>query len=286
VRLVEIKAEIPAAAANEVDDRLLERGDGRWSLLEDAVGRRAWIVGIFADRAEALASWAELHPRLRARPLGTPVVRRLAPRNWRESYRAHFKAWSCGRLHWVPSWERGRFRRPPGHTVLWLDPGMAFGTGNHETTRLCCRRLVDLSRSKRKASVIDAGCGSGILALSAARLGYGAISGFDIDPEAVRVSRQNAARNRLAGRVKFRVADLARGLDRVRADVVLANIQSDILIRNAARLRGAVAPGGALVLSGILASEMDGVRAAFASGGRAEVRTMGEWASLTLFPRT
>ena len=73
-----------------------------------------------------------------------PDVRVLADGDWRDSYKVHFKAWQFGRLHWVPVWERENFTLPPGDEVLWLDPGMAFGTGNHETTRLCVERLAAL----------------------------------------------------------------------------------------------------------------------------------------------
>ena len=129
------------------------------------------------------------------------------------------QTWRFGRLHWVPIWEREAFRLPPGDAVLWLDPGLAFGTGNHETTRLCVERLVALAERREKAGeakagarVIDAGCGSGILALSAALLGFRDVRGFDNDPEAVRVSGENAALNGLADRVEFFVGDLVGGL--------------------------------------------------------------------------
>jgi len=285
--LTEIKAEISPATTDHVDGVLLELGDGRWSLLEDAIAKRAWIVGLFASRAEAILRWAELRLLLPGRPLAAAAVRPLPNRDWRDSYKAHFKAWRCGRLHWVPVWERVRFRRPPGHAVLWLDPGMAFGTGNHATTRLCCRRLVALARGDKNSRVVDAGCGSGILALSAARLGFRDVRGFDLDPEAVRVSRQNAARNRLADRVKFLTADLKKGLAGRPADIVLANIQADVLMRDAGVLTRAVAPGGALVLSGILAVELAAVRAAFARivpHWRPSSHTLGEWSDL-LFRR-
>jgi ribosomal protein L11 methyltransferase len=283
--LTEIRIEVPHGAADAADAVLLELGDGRWSVLEDAIARRAWIVGLFPAKAEALARWEALKPLLGIAPLGEAAARPLANRDWRNSYKAHFKAWTCGRLHWVPVWERARFRRPPGHAVLWLDPGMAFGTGNHETTRLCCRRLVALSRRPGKLRVIDAGCGSGILALSAARLGFGEITGFDIDPEAVRVSRENAVLNRMESRVKFLTADLEKGLRGRKAEVVLANIQADILMKNAALLVGAPAPGGVLVLSGILAVELAAVREVFAAaapGWRQASKKLGEWADVLL----
>ena len=287
--LIEIKSELSPDTAGAVEDVLLELGAQNWSVLEDAIAKRAWVVGIFADEAGARAAWAELHGKFSA---GEPELRVLADADWRDSYKAHFKAWQFGRLHWVPVWEREKYQLPAGDAVRWLDPGLAFGTGNHETTRLCVERLVafdpelEAKGGKRETvRVIDAGCGSGILALSAALLGFGDVTGFDNDPEAVRVSGENAALNGLTGRVNFFAGDLAGGLKGRSADILLANIQADVLMRFARELTGAVAPGGELVLSGILASELDQVRAAFAAvtpGWREATRVMGEWSCLAL----
>jgi ribosomal protein L11 methyltransferase len=286
--LFELKIEIAAADAAAADEALLERGWENWSVLEDAIAKRAWVVGLGDDEAALRAQWAELRG---VGVVGTrePVVRALADADWRDSYKAHFHAWRFGRLHWVPVWERGTFALPPGDAVLWLDPGLAFGTGNHETTRLCVERLVGIAESgNRKSdrlSVVDAGCGSGILALSAALLGFRDVRGFDNDPEAVRVSEENAALNGLAGRVEFFTGDLVTGLAGCAADIVLANIQADVLMRFARELVAAVAPGGTLVLSGILAPENAQVRAAFAAaapGWAIDARTLGEWSDVVL----
>ena len=282
--LVEISVEIPAAASDAVDEMLLELGEGGWSLLEDAIARRAWVVGIFANEAEAEARWAEVQPLLPA-GFSAPVRRPLADADWRDSYKAHFHAWKFGRLHWVPVWERPTFSLPPGDAVLWLDPGLAFGTGNHETTRLCVERLVALSAGGAGKRVVDAGCGSGILALSAALLGHQDVVGFDNDPEAVAVSRENAALNGLADRVRFFTGDLASGLAQQAADILMANIQADVLARGTGELTKAVAPGGELILSGILATELATVRDAFhlaAPDWRVQTRTLGEWSDLVL----
>ncbi len=295
--LFEIKTEIPVASAEAADTTLLEHGLENWSVLEDVMVKRAWLVGIFADEHEAAKAWAVVAPLLSAAgvvPMGEPGRRVLADAEWRDSYKAHFHAWQFGRLHWVPVWERETFVLPPGDAVLWLDPGMAFGTGNHETTRLCVERLVTLAAERAKGEgrgargsgrVIDAGCGSGILALSAALLGYGEVSGFDNDPEAVKVSEENAALNGLAGRVTFHLGDLVTGFARGPADVVLANILANVLIQYARELTAAVAPGGSLILSGILAAEVAQVRAAFAAivpDWKQESRTMGEWSDVVL----
>ena len=145
MNLVEIKVEIPAAAAEETENVLLELGLEGWSLLEDAIAKRAWIVGIFAESADAQTQWARLRALLPTAPMAEAELRPLADCDWRDSYKAHFKAWQFGRLHWVPIWERETFKLPAGDAVLWLDPGLAFGTGNHETTRLCVERLVGLA---------------------------------------------------------------------------------------------------------------------------------------------
>lgn len=282
--LIEVKAEIPAAAVEEADILLQELGVEGWSLLEDAIAKRAWVVGVFADEAAARSAWATLRPLLAV--VAEPAIRTLADQDWRDSYKAHFKAWRSGRLHWVPVWERDSYSLPPGDVALWLDPGLAFGTGNHETTRLCCERLVAFAAARgSRGRVVDAGCGSGILALSAALLGFKDIAGFDNDPEAVRVSQENAALNGMQGAAVFSVGDLETGLAGRQADLLMANIQADVLMRFAGRLVGAVAPRGVLVLSGILGTEVDRVRQAFSSaapGWTIEGRAMGEWCDLML----
>jgi len=288
MHLFEHKIEIAPAAVDAVDDILIELGVEGWSLLQDVIIGQAWIVGIFVSTDEARARWAELSPLLpvEAAP-AAPVERALGDQDWRDSYKAHFKAWRCGRLHWAPVWERGTHVLGAGETAIWLDPGLAFGTGNHETTRLCVERLVARAESHgTKGRVIDAGCGSGILALSAVRLGWAEVAGFDNDAEAVRVSEENAALNDLVGVVRFATADLVSGLPAcTQAEVVLANIQADVLMRFVPELVGAVAPGGLLVLSGILAHENEQVRGAFAPatvGWRVEHRVLGEWSDVAL----
>jgi ribosomal protein L11 methyltransferase len=290
--LYESKTEVPFESVDVIDDVLLELGVEGWSLLQDVIVRRAWLVGIFAEEAEAQSRWAELVPLLAAvgLNLGEPVVRLLPDQDWRDSYKAHFKASQFGRLHWVPVWEREKFQPGAGEVVIWLDPGLAFGTGNHETTRLCCERLVVLAEKAGAHiadwRVIDAGCGSGILALSAAKLGFKHVAGFDNDPEAVRVSEENAELNGLAGAVEFFTGDLVSGLAGGRqGEVVLANIQADVLMRFVSELTGAVAPGGTLVLSGILAIELEKVKAVFAAAVPSwtlESRVMGEWSDISL----
>lgn len=283
----EIKAEVPLEAAPFLEDLLGEREEQRLMVLEDKPSGRAWLTGYFDSADAARAAWRSLLDGGEGRLIAiVPEVRELPDADWKNSYKAHFKAWKFGRLNWVPIWERDTFKLPAGEEVLWLDPGMAFGTGNHETTRLCCERLAIFAEERgNTARVIDAGCGSGILALSAAKLGFRKLAGFDNDPEAIRVSEENAELNVLGGSVEFYVGDLVTGLAGRTADLVLANIQADVLMRFTNELCGAVAPGGQLVLSGILSGELDAVKAKFrteAKGWREESRVLGEWADLAL----
>lgn len=285
--MTEASRSISPATVDAMDEFLLELGDPRWMVMHDVITGEARLVGMFEAEGEAREAWQSLCAGYEGLlQLGEPTYRELGDRDWRDSYKAHFKPWSFGRLHWVPVWERANYAVPPGEVVIWLDPGLAFGTGNHETTRLCCERLVALAEKMPSSTqVIDAGCGSGILALSAVRLGFREVVGFDNDAEAVRVSEENASLNDLTGRVDFFVGDLISGLKGRRAGIVLANIQADVLMRFARELLETVEPGGSLVLSGILARELETVRATFAALATdwdIESRVLGEWSDLLL----
>ena len=289
----ELRVEVAPEGVAALEELLAEAEEQQLMVLEDKPSGRAWLAGYFQTEAAARAAgnlWlARIEPDwIRAKP----KVEELPDRNWRESYREHFHAWRFGRLNWVPEWERNNFHVPEGEAVIWLDPGMAFGTGNHETTRLCVERLmnfdsrqVNAGKSREHLRVIDAGCGSGILALSAARLGYGRVTAFDHDPEAISVCMDNARRNDLAGGVEFFAGDLATALAGRQAELVLANIQSDVLMRFADELLAAATAGGELVLSGILRQELPHVDEIFGQKAPAwprESRRLGEWVSLVL----
>ncbi|MBL8343257.1 MAG: 50S ribosomal protein L11 methyltransferase [Rubrivivax sp.] len=160
----------------------------------------------------------------------------------------------------VPSWHE-----PPAgaEVVLRLDPGLAFGTGTHATTRMCLRWLARhaAAAAQRWSSVLDYGCGSGILAIAAARLGAGAVHAVDIDPAAVRATLDNAARNGVVLHVGL---PDAAGVAAGRHALVLANILATPLKLLAPVLAGHLAPGGRLVMAGILERQADELRAAYA----------------------
>jgi ribosomal protein L11 methyltransferase len=155
----------------------------------------------------------------------------------------------------VPSWHQ-----PPAGAdkVIRLDPGLAFGTGTHPTTRMCLRWIARHEAAVRGARVLDYGCGSGILAIGAALHGAAAVDAVDIDPAAVEATRYNAGENAVA--LRAGLAELAQG----HYGVVLANILATPLKLLAPLLCGHLAPGGRLVLAGILERQADELRAAYA----------------------
>jgi ribosomal protein L11 methyltransferase len=235
-----------------------------------------------ADRA--VAEVAEALGHLQAfglRPIGELRTRIVQEADWADAWKAYFPVMRIGRRLVIrPTWRR--HRRGPDDVVLALDPGMAFGTGLHPTTRLC---LAALERVADRglvtgARVLDVGCGSGILAIAAARLGAASVLGVDTDPIAVEATAANAARNRLARRIAARAGSLPTGESPF--DVVLANLIAGVLVALAHELAAEVRPGGVLVASGIYVDRETEVRDAFAAVGL-EVRDRsaeGDWVAL------
>lgn len=207
-------------------------------------------------------------------------VGEIADEDWKLAYRRHFKTENVGRrLVTVPAWEKV----PEGDRVpIVLDPGMAFGTGKHETTRACLEYIDELAPVD---SFLDMGCGSGILSIAAAKLGCRAVTGFDVDSEAVEASRENAAANGVA--VTFFKYGLGANVKRDlgTADLVVANILGPLLIRFADEI--APCASRHLVISGILTTLYPDVLAAYAARGFEEVsrKTLGEWTTGLLMRR-
>jgi ribosomal protein L11 methyltransferase len=171
----------------------------------------------------------------------------------------------------VPSWHEAP---DPQGLILELDPGLAFGTGSHPTTRLCMEWLE--AHVGAGMSVLDYGCGSGILAMVAQKMGAAKVQGVDIDPQAIESASANAARNHCV--IDYYLPDAFSG---GRFDVVVANILSGPLTQMAPMLAARVAPGGALVLSGVLANQADTVIAAYAPFIALEVwRELEGWVAL------
>ena len=205
-----------------------------------------------------------------------PVTGSIPDEDWKFSYRKHFKVEVISpRLVVRPPWES--VAPAPGQKVLTLDPGIAFGTGQHPTTRACLDAIDALAAKDAGRTFLDVGCGSGILAIAAALEGFREVRGFDNDPDAVRNANENAAANGLGA--LFFEGDLSAPDVTAPADVVAANVLAPVLVRFAREVGAFVNPGGRLILSGILDEQYEEVRAAYAALGFAEVsnRLIGEW---------
>jgi ribosomal protein L11 methyltransferase len=253
--------ELGAAGVEQRDGTTLARG---------APGA-VTLVASFEHEQEARAACGELSPEW------SPRVEEVVGDAWRDEWKKYFEPFVvCPGVVVRPPW---REHSPePGQRVVVLEPGRAFGTGLHETTSLVAEVLAGTPLAG--ATVLDVGCGSGILALVALALGARIARAIDVDPEAVAVARENAQRNGMSDRLRadeMPVEQVAGNFD-----VVLANIEARTLVDLAPAILSRVAPGGLLVLSGILApavapAQLPDIERAYAATKGPEVASKGEW---------
>lgn len=277
-RWVEISVEAEHAAVDDLA-ALLGRYCQGGAVVEDRPpkiarhpSRRAIVKGFLPASDEETRQKLEIALLLLSRnsPVSEPRIRVLEPEDWAESWKAYFPPRRVGeRLVIVPTWHS--YDPRPGEQIIHLDPGMAFGTGLHPTTRLC---LLALQRLLTPAArVLDVGTGSGILAIGAAHLGAVEVHAIDIDPVAVEVARENVILNGVEDIVQVARATLGAYAGQVpRHDgsgyhLVLANILAEIIAEMAADLAATLAPDGHLVASGIIADKADLVLAALEPAG-------------------
>lgn len=276
MRWVELAFSLPAGDAELFCDRLVEAGAAgveerdASTFAKPPPGQVTLVVWVAPEEADGFLA------RVAQAGAAPPALRRDRDEDeWRDAWKQHFKPRRVGRFVLVPSWER--YAPAADEIVLDLDPGRAFGTGGHASTRLCLEALSDPALPP-PGRVLDVGCGSGVLAIAALkRWPEAGGAGVDIDPDALEVSRENAARNQVAGRLHFSTAAV-EAVDGT-FDLVLANIQAEVLIPLAAALARRLAPSGRLYLSGILASAAAPVAAAYRAAGLAPAgeRDEDEW---------
>ena len=212
-----------------------------------------------ASRQDAEALIASLAGHLAA----PPRYERIEDQAWEHTWRDDFAPTRFGERLWVcPRGERPA-DEPPDQVIVELDPGLAFGTGHHATTALCLKWLDGAALTGTR--LIDYGCGSGILAIAALKLGAAQALAVDHDPQALEATQANASENGVADQLRCLAAeDMPSGLPEERADYLVANILADPLIELAPRLAALVRPGGALALSGLLHDQVGSVAAAYA----------------------
>jgi ribosomal protein L11 methyltransferase len=209
--------------------------------------------------------------------VGELQERALEETEWRDAYKRHLKSLTIGdSLMVVPSWDEPT--DVGSRQVIRLDPGLAFGTGHHPTTRMCLKLVEELVQPG--ASVLDVGCGSGILSIAAAKLGADSVLGFDVEADAVMAAGRNIVENKVEA-----VATVVEGTFQTGAgqyDLVLANISAKVIIANAEHFASAAKPTGAIVFSGVLEERGDEVTAALVAVGLKvnEIRQEGDWLAI------
>lgn len=298
------RVETSTAVAEFVDESAVLEADDACTVWIDADRDFARIEYFCATEGEARHRLEALEAVVRGHFPSAPWSASATPlpyENWAETWKRFFHAEQVSPRLWIkPSWET--CSPAPGEWVIAIDPGMSFGTGQHGTTRGCLRIMDAIAGNRPGLSLLDVGCGSGILAIAAARLGFNGITAVDNDPDAVRIARENAALNGVAHAIRFSIGDLSAADDPTPAhsrsapaslpvaDVVVANILASVLTAHAATLSSRVAatPSAALVLSGILNPQANGVISAFTAEGF-ELRQsleLGEWTTLWMQHRT
>ncbi len=249
--LLELGA-LSISLADAKDEPLYEPLPGHTPVWQDSI-----VTGMFDNKHTPEQLYHDLSSRLPSHLVSSIRQSQLEDQDWVQAYRDHYFPIQCGEKLWiVPSWHEA----PDPHVVnIELDPGLAFGTGGHPTTALCLAWIAENNIYDK--TVIDYGCGSGILAIAACKFGAGKILGVDIDPQAIDASRQNAERNNI-DEAHFALS-LPKQMDRSPVDLLIANILSGPLVQLSSGLAELVKPGGKILLSGILREQANEIQLAY-----------------------
>jgi len=209
---------------------------------------------------------------------GTVGYSEVDEEDWATAWKKYYKPFKISKSVVIkPSWEE--YESMPGEIIVEMDPGMAFGTGTHETTRLCSQLLEEYVA--KGSTVIDVGCGTGILSIIAVKLGAGRVTAIDIDEVAVRVAKENCAINGVLDKIEVKKGVLA-DLEAQKADIIVANIIADVIIDISPLVPTYLADGGVLITSGIIRERKDDVIKAYTnlSFEFVSMQEMGEWVAI------
>ena len=251
------------------DEPMLEPAPG-----ETPLWQATRITGLFDGDTDADSLRSTINQTLATDVSRHFVLERLADQDWERAWMDQFHPMQFGRRLWIrPS---GNTITQPDAVIVDLDPGLAFGTGTHPTTALCLHWLDGQDLHGR--TVIDFGCGSGVLGIAALKLGAARVVAVDHDPQAVLATRDNAARNAVDDRIEVLHSD---GFADHNADLVMANILANVLITLAPKIQRLVKPGGTLVMSGVLQAQADDVMRAYADSlDFRAIQTQDDWVLL------
>jgi len=283
------------AVGTSIEDRYdvtsSKKSDGMWDMIDEEIlakmSEDVLVKAYFKNDAsaqETLLLVGEKLRELKRFDMGFDIGslelenQNVQEQDWAENWKKYYKPFRAGeKLVIKPSWEA--YEAQEGDLVLELDPGMAFGTGTHETTYMCMEQLEKYVTPGCKA--IDVGCGSGILALAAAKLGANDVLAIDLDQLAVKASIENAQKNQLTDIVRVKHGDLLENSDE-KADVIVANIIADVICYLCGPVKKHLLSGGTFICSGIIREREEDVQHALAAAGYTVVNRMakGSWVCL------
>lgn len=287
--MLKVECKLDRSKIRIVENILYEISPTNWVIITNRNTKESKLQGSFIDKNVATEEINKLQ-NLLGENLPISSETNLED-DWKEAYKLHFKPWHYKNFKFVPSWEKEITDVESSNLIISIDPGMAFGTGTHETTRLCLEFLIDQYSFQRevssKSSLIDIGCGSGILAITAAKLGFKKILGIDNDYDAIENALLNSKKNCLSDSITFKQIELAK-VTNSHYQCVIANIQADVLLLNSSVIINLLRyQNSSLILSGILNYEVEHVIKAYqkdltSHGLNCKVveKSLGEWSAL------
>lgn len=270
------------------DIKALYNSDIVWDYIDDKIldntDERVFVKGIIGEECKdeilrGLNDKIEFMRQNSPFNLGSceMAIRQIDDEDWKNEWKKFYKPIVTSSVTVVPKWIK--YNGKPDEKLLWINPGMAFGTGEHETTKMCLDLLGDENACGKE--IIDVGTGSGILGIAAILSGAKSAYMCDIDSTAIDTAHENARLNKIEDKCEIELADLLAKNDKI-GDIVFANITADILIRLSRDLKRYVKDGGTVILSGIIHSRLDEVKKAYADAGFKFVKhvRLGEWNAL------
>lgn len=272
--------------ADILRDLLDKKHEYEWDYVDDSVMSMSEMPSSVTfyvdDTPEGIEIMDEILQKASIFNIDQALVRTVSDEEWKDEWKKYFKpSRITEKIIIKPTWEKYE-KENENEIVIELDPGMAFGTGTHETTGMCIRLLEKyIASDKSCTKVLDIGCGSGILSIAAALLGAVEVLGIDIDPVAIQVSRENIALNQLESAVSIIEGDLTKGLN-YKADIITANLTADLVISLAKDIKKHLDKDGIFISSGILTDKNESVISALEEGGFRiiEILEQGEWCAM------
>jgi len=245
-------------------DFLNKRSSYDWDYIDPSVenlsGISPSITFYLEDSLQGIGLLEDVLEDIRVFHIDKIEIAGVSDEDWKDKWKQYFKPTRItDRFVVKPSWEP--YEKKPDELVIEIDPGMAFGTGAHSTTKLCIRLLEKYLNNERQ-TVLDMGCGSGVLAIASALLGAKKVLGVEIDPGAVEIAKKNIAANNLLGNVDIIQGDLTKGIE-YKADVLAANLTADLIISLLKDASEHLNKNGIFIVSGILQEKEDEVVSAF-----------------------